>query len=177
MDSGFYFVRHGESVNNKLKLVNGWTDCTLTEFGETSTKDIALDLKKYSINRIITSDLQRTVKTSQIISTCIGNIPYIEQYFDLRERNWGIYENKPIKDRPGLDITPENGESWPVFFNRVSSTLKGLDIDSETLIVGHSGTMRVLINMFKIEENINLISNTKPVLFFNENNTWGYKFV
>lgn len=142
--TSFLFIRHGESVNNRAQLVNGWTDCVLTENGEASAADAGEILRNYKINRIITSDLKRAIRTAEIIAEKINFNGTIETYFDLRERNWGIYENKPISERPGLNIDPEKGESWDAFYKRVSRILLKLCLNENSLLVGHAGTYRVI---------------------------------
>jgi len=160
--SSFYFVRHGESVNNKNKLVNGWTDCDLTENGIRSAYEAGEMLKGYPIKRIITSDLKRAIKTAEIIAKTIGLKGEIETYPELRERNWGIYENKPIENRPGLDISPENGEDWETFFNRVTKTINKIQPGEESLIVGHAGIFRVFQKLLLNLEHQEKARNSTP---------------
>lgn len=174
--TSFYFVRHGESVNNKMKLVNGWTDCELTELGKLSAIEAGDILKEYPINRIVTSDLKRAVKTAEIIAKTIGFSGEIEKHEALRERNWGIYENKPIANRPGLDISPEKGEDWETFFNRVNCKIEELDLTDNTLFVGHAGVFRVIQKVFCNLENQEKISNCKPIkIEINENSNYTSK--
>lgn len=161
--SGFYFIRHGESVNNRAQLVNGWTDCDLTENGEQSAAIAGETLRDYNITRIVTSDLKRAVKTAEIIADKINYHGPIETYAELRERNWGIYENKPISERPGLNINPENGESWEVFYERVTQKLFEMGLDENTLLIGHAGIYRVIQKMLFNLENQEKLSNCEPV--------------
>jgi len=86
--SGFYFIRHGESVNNQAQLVNGWTDCDLTKKRKKSAQLIGELLKNYAINRIVTSDLKRAVKTAQIIANEIDYKREIESHIELRDKNY-----------------------------------------------------------------------------------------
>ena len=160
--SSFYFVRHGESVNNKNKLVNGWTDCDLTENGIHSAHEAGEMLKGYPIKRIITSDLKRAIKTAEIIAKTIGYTGEIERYPDLRERNWGVYENKPIENRPGLDISPENGEDWETFFSRVTRIINEIQPAHESLIVGHAGIFRVFQKLLFNLEHQDKAQNSTP---------------
>lgn len=158
----FYFLRHGESVNNRDNLVNGWTDCPLTDIGRAHAREAALILKNYPINRIVTSDLQRAVETAEIIAQQL-NLP-IEKYFELRERNWGIYENGPRSERPGLEQTPEEGEGPEEYFGRVVQAIRKIFIGENTLIVGHAGTMRVIMGILGFESLDQRIPNTTPIV-------------
>jgi len=162
--SAFLFIRHGESVNNRAQLVNGWTDCDLSQDGEQSAAIAGESLRDYKITRIVTSDLKRAIKTAEIIAHKINFKGEIETYFDLRERNWGIYENKPISHRPGLNIDPENGESWEVFYERVSNLLLNLDLYESALLVGHAGIYRVIQKMLFNLENQEKLNNCEPII-------------
>jgi broad specificity phosphatase PhoE len=162
--SGFYFIRHGESVNNQAQLVNGWTDCDLSENGERTAALAGEILRDYNITRIVSSDLKRATKTAEIIADKINFNEAIETYSELRERNWGIYENKPVSDRPGLNIIPENGESWELFYDRVSNKLLLLGLNEKTLLIGHAGVYRVIQKMFFNLENQEKINNCIPIL-------------
>jgi len=157
----FYFLRHGESVNNKKDLVNGWTDCSLTDTGREQARIAAGILKKEPIARIVTSDLKRAVETAEIVASEL-NFP-VEKYPELRERNWGIYENGPRFQRPGLHETPEEGESPQEYYERVVNALQKVNIVNNTLIVGHAGTMRVLMSFIDLEEDVR-VPNTRPFL-------------
>lgn len=161
----FYFIRHGESINNRDKLVNGWTDCDLTENGRQAAAKAGAVLKDLGINRIVTSDLKRAVNTAQIIAEKIAFNGNIERYPELRERNWGIYENGPITNRPGLDIDPEGGESWERFFNRVVPAIGKLNLNSDSLLVGHSGIYRVIRATWGFNETFDRVPNAVPLCF------------
>ena len=158
----FYFLRHGESINNKNDLVNGWTDCSLTDTGREQARKAAIILKKEPISRIVTSDLQRALETAEIVASEL-NLP-VEKYPELRERNWGIYENGPRSQRPGLHETPEKGEGPQEYYERVVNALQKVNIVNNTLIVGHAGTMRVLMTLLECKVEERRIPNTKPFL-------------
>ena len=68
-----YFVRHGESVGNKAGL-HQKADMPLSEDGRKQAEKIAERLKKYKIDLILTSPIQRTRETAEIISKSL-NIP------------------------------------------------------------------------------------------------------
>ena len=68
-----YFVRHGESVGNKAGL-HQKTDMPLSEGGREQAEKIAQRLKKYKIDLILASPIQRTKETAGIISKAL-NVP------------------------------------------------------------------------------------------------------
>lgn len=171
----FYFLRHGESVNNRDNLVNGWTDCPLTDKGRKQARKAALLLQNEPINRIVTSDLIRAVETAEIIAKVL-NLP-VERYSGLRERNWGIYENGPRSERPELNETPEEGESSYQYFFRVVETLADVTIANDNLFVGHAGTARVMGELLSVEQNERRIQNCSPILVSIGQRKWHIRFL
>lgn len=165
LESAFYFLRHGESVNNLMSLVNGWTDCELTQSGFEQAMKAGDLLANCGIRRIHTSDLIRARRTAEIIAQKIG-IREIHVHPGLRERNWGVFEGRPKKERPALYDTPEAGESWGHFVSRVSLTLENLDLDATTLVVAHAGTFRIIRLVLGLGDDTDPLGNTIP-LFIN----------
>lgn len=164
--SGFYFLRHGESVNNQLDRVNGWTDSPLTTRGECQARAAAHIFSKYAIERIVTSDLRRARRTAEIVAEVL-KLAEIEVLPDLRERNWGIYENQPREIRPSLDKIPEGGEGPHEYRRRVMAALKKINPNESTLIVAHAGTMRVLKQSLGVPDNAARVQNSSPLFIKN----------
>jgi probable phosphoglycerate mutase len=77
-----YFVRHGESVGNKSGL-HQKEDMPLSETGRLQAEKIAERLRKYKIDLIFTSPIQRTKETAGIISKSL-DIP-VEVMDELAE--------------------------------------------------------------------------------------------
>ena len=163
-DGGFYFLRHGESVNNRLDLVNGWADSPLTDMGVDQAYRASSILVHHPINRIVSSDLQRAQRTAEIVAESIGTIR-VEVFSGLRERNWGLYEGLPRRQRPGLDQTPEGGECPSEYYYRVCKALEVINPTRDTLIVAHAGTMRTLNSIFMIDDEDKRIDNAAPCFF------------
>jgi broad specificity phosphatase PhoE len=91
-----YFVRHGESIGNKEGL-HQKGDMPLSETGREQAKRIAERLKKFKIDLIFTSPIERTRQTAEIISKSLG-IP-IEEWDTLTEaRGPSEIVGKSIKD-------------------------------------------------------------------------------
>lgn len=69
-EKNLYFVRHGQTDNNKNRIVNGGNDdLDLNETGREQAKQTAEAIKKSGIqfDRIISSPLARAVNTTKII--------------------------------------------------------------------------------------------------------------
>ena len=158
----FYFLRHGESINNKNGLVNGWTDCALTIKGLQQAKKAAQVLKNYKIERIVTSDLIRAIETAKEVAKMHEKLK-VETFKGLRERNWGEYENKSRETLPNLFINPSQGESWIEYYQRVENTLSNINLNENVLIVGHAGTMRVLNIILGHGDKSSRIPNSTPI--------------
>jgi broad specificity phosphatase PhoE len=162
IEGGFYFLRHGESENNRLDLVNGWSDSPLSQDGIVQAHEAATLLASEPINRIVTSDLQRARHTAEIVAKTI-NVTTIDVFAGLRERNWGVFENKPREIRPSLNETPDGGESPEVYADRVVLALRKASLGSNTLLVGHAGTIRVLNRLLGRYDPLERVENSNPV--------------
>ena len=163
-DGGVYFLRHGESVSNRLDLVNGWADSPLTDMGVDQAYRATSILVHHPINRIVSSDLQRAQRTAEIVAESIGTIQ-VEVFSGLRERNWGLYEGLPRRQRPGLDQTPEGGEGPSEYYYRVCETLEVIKPTRNTLIVAHAGTARVLDTALNLMNPHHRIANSTPIQY------------
>ncbi|WP_346887435.1 histidine phosphatase family protein [Clostridium sp. UBA1056] len=156
-----YLVRHGQDDDNYR---GGWSNRGLIEEGTKQAKLLASFLCKnrenYSISKIISSDLERTVETTRELKDIL-NVP-VEYSSDWREMNNGELagmDNKEALERyPGLfyntldmnERYPE-GESPIEFYNRIKSSFEYLcnNISMETekdniMIVTHGGVIEVL---------------------------------
>ncbi|MFA7636598.1 MAG: histidine phosphatase family protein, partial [Monoglobales bacterium] len=104
----FIIVRHAEAEGNIIRIFHGHYNSSLTEDGHIQAKRAAEALKKYKIDHIYSSDLNRTVSTAEYISSCSGL--EIKKDERLREINGGGWENVPWDDLPSL--FPESYKHW-----------------------------------------------------------------
>ena len=171
-----YLVRHGQDDNNYR---GGWSNRGLIEEGTKQAKLLASFLCKnkenYSISKIISSDLERTVETTRELKDIL-NVP-VEYSSDWREINNGELagmDNKEVLERyPGLfyntlDMNERypGGESPIEFYNRIKSSFEYLcnNISMETekdniMIVTHGGVIDVLYYILNNYEWINKSPN------------------
>lgn len=130
------FVRHGKDDN---KYRGGWSKIDLIPEGIEQAKQLANHMKEnsqeYHIQRIIASDLARTISTARFISAELG-LP-IQQEYRLREMNngdlAGMLNEEALKQYPGLffsslkmDEAYPNGESPSDFFGELEAGLMNL---------------------------------------------------
>jgi 2,3-bisphosphoglycerate-dependent phosphoglycerate mutase len=85
--TSFTIVRHGETEWNQLGLHQGVQNSPLTEKGLAQAYSVARALKKFTFQKLYSSDLGRAVETAQII----GSVLNLGVIFDkrLQERNLG----------------------------------------------------------------------------------------
>jgi probable phosphoglycerate mutase len=151
-------IRHGESTWNESKTVQGQADgATLTDNGRRQVHERAETFRSAAFDEIISSDLQRTVETAQIIADVLGLT--VTTSSALRERSFGVYEGRPLADL-GPEVSgildgkvvdasarPEGGESLNGFYDRVGTyleNLRGRDHRPRLILVTHGGTIRVI---------------------------------
>ncbi|HAB90371.1 MAG TPA: hypothetical protein DCF84_07515, partial [Bacteroidetes bacterium] len=112
-----FAIRHGETEENKLRVLQGQSKGRLAESGQHQALKLGLNLQNTAFDHIIVSDLQRTKDTWQWMGL---NRPIS---FDerLRERAFGKYEglSRDQVMRAGFDELEI--ESKGAFFRRVST--------------------------------------------------------
>lgn len=141
-----YIFRHGQK--QKTGRYIGWTNVGLTPQGHKQNIKICKILKGIKVNKIYTSDLQRTF------------IPCGIEQKALREINFGLWEgltwNQVEKKFPNdissyfsnpLTFTFPKGESYPDVQKRVIAWLKKLKRRkySRVGIVTHQGVIRTIL--------------------------------
>ena len=119
---------------------------------------VAEELKKYKIGAIYSSDLGRTVRTTESIAKYHKGVK-ITYTKKLRERNMGIFENKHMKfvvaDRERSNLPrhlwrPEKGESQKDIQKRIFGFLEKIKEKHKNdtiLFVAHGLVNRVIIHM------------------------------
>jgi len=141
VEKPFFFMRHAQSLDNAEKRIGGRTDVPLTPKGRAQAKAAGKHLARCQIQTLISSPLVRTRTTAALAMP--GQGPLIEE--DLRERDWGILEGRPVAAMTDRFATPENGEAWETFCMRSRACVNRLlRLYPTPLIVAHSGTFRSL---------------------------------
>lgn len=92
-----YVVTHPEATHHVEGLVGGWHDSDLTPLGLERAERIAKRLRRtisdLAYPEVFTSDLQRCLRTAQIIAAAL-HAPVVPTQ-DLREISYGEAEGKP----------------------------------------------------------------------------------
>ncbi|MBD9660329.1 2,3-diphosphoglycerate-dependent phosphoglycerate mutase GpmB [Pantoea sp. PNT03] len=155
-----YLVRHGETVWNAARRIQGQSDSPLTEKGEQQAQQVGERVKSLGITHVIASDLGRTQRTAEIIADACGCTVTLDAR--LRELNMGCLEQRPLD---GLTEEEENwrktlvdgttagripgGESMAEMATRMHEALNALlelPAGSRPLIVSHGMALGVLVS-------------------------------
>ena len=151
--TALYLVRHGESTWNESRRLQGQADPPLSLEGRNQVRALGRTLEGIAFDRIVSSDLQRTRQTVDLLGT---DRPVLEP--GLREIHVGDWQGRPIADliaengsayagwRRGTH-TPPGGEPWPDFCRRVGAALDSLvdGGDQRILAVTHGGVIRAIM--------------------------------
>lgn len=146
-----YVVRHGETIWNVEKKVQGITDIPLTENGIKQAEELQELISTLNIDIVISSPLERARETARILVD--SKLP-INTDDRIKERDWGMNEGALIDtvDRWDcwdviLNTKVQNIECIQDFMYRVSEFLEEIKIkykDKNVLVVTHSAVSRVI---------------------------------
>lgn len=170
-----FFVRHGKDDGNYR---GGWSSMPLLDEGKEQVKKLAQYLyensEEFNIEKIISSDLERTKQTTEIINEKQGvEVEYTDR---LREMNngkiAGMLNTEVEKNFPGLyyntlrmDERYPGGESPIEFYNRIIKSFKEIIKENENhkniMIVTHSGVINIIYRYINNMEWSNKIKSVK----------------
>ena len=146
-----YVVRHGETIWNVERKVQGITDIPLTEKGMKEAEELQELISTLNIDVVISSPLDRARETAKILID--SKLP-INTDDRIKERDWGMNEGALIDsvDRWDcwdvvLNTKVQNIECVQDFMYRVSDFIEEIKIkhkDKNVLIVTHSAVSRVI---------------------------------
>ncbi len=134
-----YLVRHGETVDNATKILQGQTGGELNDTGFAQAEEVARKMVNEHIDVFIASDLHRSIQTCEIIAK-----PHHQEVVTtplIRERDWGDFTGKYIPTLPkDPKDWPDNIESLEKMKSRAQNFLTWLKVtypDKTILAVGH----------------------------------------
>ena len=136
----FCLIRHGETDANRDGLIAGRTEAQLTPAGVAAANRLA-SLPWPEAITVFSSPQDRARITAQLAFPGVQ----VQVVSDLRERDWGRFERRPVSELPPRMSTPDGGEGWDPLLARIAAALRhcltqaghGLPI-----IVAHSGVIR-----------------------------------
>ncbi len=164
-------VRHGETTWNRKKRVQGWAPVGLTDRGHDQAAGLAERLATdYDIERVVSSDLRRTLETARPIARAVGCKPITDRRW--RERNFGVLQGLDYRELflgyPEFALTevgytaagarPEGGESLldqrervlAAFEELVDEAVASEDRSADTtVVVTHGGPLYLVLGRLK----------------------------
>ncbi len=96
MKTILYLARHGETVDNVNKIMQGQTQGQLNENGINQARQLAEELKGKHFDAFVASDLKRSVDTCRIVAE--PHHAEVRTTPLLRERDWGSFTGRYIPD-------------------------------------------------------------------------------
>lgn len=158
-----YFVRHGETIWNTLKIFQGRSNSPLTELGIEQAKKLSIFLKDIEFNKIYSSPQERAMQTTKLIlGDRTTDITLIDEF---QEINMGKVEGIPRKDfeknypieyhnfwHNAIDYNPNayDGESYKEILHRAKIGLDKLISENSSgniLVISHGVTLKAIFNI------------------------------
>lgn len=183
-----YVLRHGESIHNRKKVLQGHLDAPLSDRGLQQAEELAqillADIAKENlyINTIYSSDLQRALQTAQksyILLTEHGyNLDLIPQKA-FREIDIGDWEGKTIdelkkeKEADGASLfekwledpinhIPPRSEPMSDFFNRIVNGFTNAAESQQNLWADKNSAFMIFAHGGSLSMILNYVNSRKP---------------
>ena len=155
----FGLVRHAQTVWNQDKMIQGQKDSVLTTAGRRQSCTWGQRLAVLSFDRILSSDLGRTLATAELINRVL-KLP-MKKTSRLREQDWGVWTGRRIRDienespeelrrmeQAGWQFCPPGGESRRDVWLRSRGALEDASRrwpGKTILTVTHEGVIKCLL--------------------------------
>jgi broad specificity phosphatase PhoE len=152
-------VRHGQTDANLNRVLQGQSDGALNATGLQQAETLAIHLKDFPVDQIISSPLRRAQETAAAIARY--HHLHIKTEVLLREWNCGLLDGVPAEvfrkklqesDGPLSLFRPEGGETlWEVrqraagFLNHLTANYQGQTV----LVCTHGDFMRALMSLIQ----------------------------
>lgn len=150
-------LRHGLTEANENGTYIGRTDLPLSEAGRETLQDKYAACEYPKVQRVYSSPLERAVQSAEILFPD-REIVIVD---DLREMDFGVFENVSVDDlitldsykkwlKGGLDNPPPNGESLRNMMLRCYSALNLMILNMMNEGITHAGVVThsgILMNM------------------------------
>lgn len=159
MTKRIYLMRHGETLFNTQKRVQGWSDSPLTERGIVQAQAVGQYFKEQGIvfSSAYSSTQERATDTLKLVT----DAPY-QQLKGLKEMNFGIFEAREEellpKHRPGARsfedlLVPFGGEDIRAVGSRVKEAILSVaesDPADPILMVSHGAAIWGLVQVLEV---------------------------
>jgi len=152
-----FILRHGETEDNKKRIIQGKKEGRLSKKGIAQSKALAKCLSNERIDLILTSKLERAKETAKIISKFHPEAKILAKD-ELNERDYGIYNGSRAsevnKDHPSV-------ESEKKLKERASKIIDFLKSEKyqNVAIVAHGSINKRIIKILSKKEDVNFLRN------------------
>lgn len=144
MKTILYLARHGETVDNVNKIMQGQTQGQLNENGIKQARQLAEELKGKHFDAFVASDLKRSVDTCRIVAE--PHHAEVRTTPLLRERDWGSFTGRYIPDLKD-EVWPDDIEPLDALKERSRKFLEFIRREypgKTVLAVGHGITNKAI---------------------------------
>ncbi len=142
-----YLMRHGETVDNVNRILQGQTDGRLNDNGLRMAEEASRRMAGEAIDVFFSSDLGRCVDTCRIMARPHGK-PIVQTPL-LRERDWGSFTGLYIPDLKGrewpndIETTEQMRMRAETFLHWIRAEYQGKSL----LVVGHGIINLVILSI------------------------------
>ena len=147
-----YIVRHGETDWNREKRLQGRENIPLNETGVAQAHATGAALAGLRPDYILTSPLDRAVRTAEILAGHIGCFSGIRTEEGLTERGYGSLSGQQVENL----YTAECGDMEPrdEVYDRVTEVFSRYEaMGAKTLLaVSHGGTIRTVLRRIQNDD-------------------------
>ncbi len=149
MTTRLFLVRHGESVWNAARRLQGQANPPLSDLGNRQVVALAEAFRTLPIDVVLCSPLVRARVTAEAIGALHGLQPRPEDAF--REVNLGVWEGQPsctVGIQPGDtsgDGAIQGVRGWPPDGETLHEALQRVAPVVEAIVAGHSHATIVLV--------------------------------
>ena len=137
MKTTLYLTRHGETVDNANKIMQGQVQGQLNEVGIRQAEELCNRLSSMPFDAFVSSDLKRAIDTARILAAPHG-LGVITTPL-LRERDWGSFTGRYIPDLQNVEW-PDDVEPLDQLLQRAGLFLEFIRTNyggKQVLAVGH----------------------------------------
>jgi probable phosphoglycerate mutase len=147
-----YLIRHGETDLNATRVLQR-PETPLSERGQEQARRLGERMREVPLSAILSSDYARAHGTAEAVRATTG--APIKVLPSLRERNLGDLRGMAYEDLTmdpfAPDAHPPNGESWPMFYDRVEHAWGEVctyaeSAEGDFAVVSHALVCRALVD-------------------------------
>jgi len=158
-DTRFGIIRHAPTLWNEAKRIQGQENSPLSPRGMSLADEWGRELKDFSWDGLLCSDLGRVHQTVERVNATLG-LPVLTDP-RLREQDWGTWTGKTLEElktrdreqlrgqeRKGWDFRPPGGESRSEVLQRSLESLADAHTSHpgrNILVVCHEGVIKCLL--------------------------------